>query len=323
MKKIFLLGSERSGSNLVRTLLGNHSAISAPIAPHLCDVFSKHIDRYKPWNASLASLYKDIETYINHPFNDWGLQLDAARMANNPSNANFIEVLNNVYSEKAIGENKKAYFSKDIHNHRYALGIKNSFSDVKFVYLYRDPRDQVASWLRTPLYLHTPYQAITKWVQEQEAIAMLTDFYGLEVHFLKYEDLIDDTATVISNTLQFIGLPVEEVCFSTNPKNDEAGKHPLWENINRPIKKSDSRKYKDVLSSGNSLLMVESMASKHMLRLGYSRETEGKWRKKSTTLFDLQEQFKIRTSQRKQAGFMAKDMAILNDKKELIKKIFS
>ena len=32
---IVLLASERSGSNLLRSLLGNHSQISAPVAPHL------------------------------------------------------------------------------------------------------------------------------------------------------------------------------------------------------------------------------------------------------------------------------------------------
>lgn len=36
---IILLASERSGSNLLRTLLGNHSDISAPVAPHLIKMF--------------------------------------------------------------------------------------------------------------------------------------------------------------------------------------------------------------------------------------------------------------------------------------------
>ena len=36
---IILLASERSGSNLLRILLGNHSNIFAPIAPHLIKIF--------------------------------------------------------------------------------------------------------------------------------------------------------------------------------------------------------------------------------------------------------------------------------------------
>jgi len=39
MKKIFLIGSERSGTNLLRVLLGNHSRISAPPPIHLLDLF--------------------------------------------------------------------------------------------------------------------------------------------------------------------------------------------------------------------------------------------------------------------------------------------
>lgn len=37
--RIILLASERSGSNLFRTLLGNHSNISSPIVPHLITIF--------------------------------------------------------------------------------------------------------------------------------------------------------------------------------------------------------------------------------------------------------------------------------------------
>lgn len=38
MKKIFLIGSERSGTNLLRVLLGNHSRISAPPPIHILDL---------------------------------------------------------------------------------------------------------------------------------------------------------------------------------------------------------------------------------------------------------------------------------------------
>ena len=44
---IILLVSERSGSNLLRTLIGNHSDISAPIAPHLLHVFYNIKQLYK------------------------------------------------------------------------------------------------------------------------------------------------------------------------------------------------------------------------------------------------------------------------------------
>ena len=35
MRPVFIMSSERSGSNLVRRMLGGHSAISAPVPPRL------------------------------------------------------------------------------------------------------------------------------------------------------------------------------------------------------------------------------------------------------------------------------------------------
>ncbi|MBK7482140.1 MAG: sulfotransferase [Flavobacteriales bacterium] len=43
---IFLVGSERSGSNLLRSLIGNHSMVEAPTAPHFFDQWSHALWAY-------------------------------------------------------------------------------------------------------------------------------------------------------------------------------------------------------------------------------------------------------------------------------------
>lgn len=50
MKKIIILASERSGTNLLRTLLGNHKHICAPVAPHFFDAFRPNIHLYGDLN---------------------------------------------------------------------------------------------------------------------------------------------------------------------------------------------------------------------------------------------------------------------------------
>ena len=88
------------------------------------------------------------------------------------------------------------------------MGIKKDIPSARFVYLYRDPRDQVASWLRTPVHLHTPYAAIQKWKLEQDQCLHLLHFYGLDMFLVKYEDLISNTESFSSNLLNYLDMPV-------------------------------------------------------------------------------------------------------------------
>jgi hypothetical protein len=61
MKKVIFLASERSGTNLLRTLLGNHPDIDAPVAPHFLDAFNESV-----------GLYGDLKRR-NMPKNSWSI----------------------------------------------------------------------------------------------------------------------------------------------------------------------------------------------------------------------------------------------------------
>ncbi len=322
MQAIYLLGSERSGSNLLRILLGNHSQVSAPIAPHFCDVFSKRFKYYLPLGEQKrVELLTDIERYINHPFNDWNFFFDTEKMIKTYRLESFIDFMHAAYAEKALKEGKANYFAKDNHNHKYALGILKDIPGVKFIYLYRDPRDHVASWLRTPIHLHTPFKAISKWTREQEACLQLHRFYNIDMHFIKYEDLVADTSRVMADLLKFLFLDTEVSCFSTRKDNEDAAKHPLWKNINKPIKKDNYGKFRDVLF-GKNLELVETIAKSMMEELGYNLETNAQWRVNNQFLFQITEKLKDRISREKHYSFLENEMKILRDKNKFVKSLF-
>src|SRR6056297_2501037 len=72
MKKIFLIGSERSGTNLLRVLFGNHSRISAPPPIHLLDLFESRTSLLQPApGVEAEALARKLEAYVNHDFSDW------------------------------------------------------------------------------------------------------------------------------------------------------------------------------------------------------------------------------------------------------------
>ncbi|MCA6073433.1 sulfotransferase family protein [Fulvivirga sedimenti] len=322
--KIFLLGSERSGSNLLRSLLGRHKNISAPIAGHLSDVFYGRFHYYLPLsNESKRELLLDLIEYLNHPFNDWKIErtFDLDALISSSHLNNFIQFQDLVHRIKAGQENKDHYFSKDNHNHRYALGYLQNLTNVKFIYLVRDPRDQIASWMRTPIYLHTPHAAVLKWKQEQNDIIRLSSFYGVDMKLVKYEDLVDDSRATMTSILKFLNLPIDENCFNTDPKNKEASKHPFWKNINKPIKSKNYGKYRDVLTEGD-VNLIETIAKWEMNQLNYSLVSNADWKKPNYYLFRLNEKIKSRLSRRKNKDFLEKEMKILFDKHSYLNSLF-
>lgn len=322
MQSIFLLGSERSGSNLLRTLLGNHSDISAPIAPHLTDVFKYRFGEYSPLNYDKKKeLLNDINAYVNYEFNNWNVQFSHEREELSSLNS-FIDYLNFAFSQKALKENKTNYFCKDNHNHKYALGIAKDIPNAKFIYLYRDPRDHVSSWMKSPLFLHTPYEAIIKWKTEQEEILLLKEFFCLDIYDLKYEDLIEKPEMQMTKVLEFIGVNIEESCFQTKRSNAEALKNPLWKNINKPIKKSNQGNFKKVLNH-REINLIESLTSDLMLKLGYAPTTDQNWKKGNKYFFYLQQKNRKKRSLKIRAKNSSQEMSILQHKSEFIEQLFS
>ena len=320
---IFLLGSERSGSNLLRTLIGNHEKVSAPVAPHFCDAFSDIFHKYKPLDdGNRKELLLDLEKYANHEYNNWKLTLDYDLVVQKYKLNSFIDFLHAVYLEHALNNNHTTYFSKDNHNHRHALGILKDVPNAKFLYLYRDPRDHVASWLRTPLYMHTPHKIISKWQSEQQEILKLNSFYNLPMCFVKYEDLIVNTKNVVVRILDFVGLNVDASCFETKKDVEEANRNPFWKNLNKPVMADNRDKYTDVLK-GINLNMVESLAKSTMDTLGYVPTTSQDWKVGNRYWFWFAERFKTRRSRRKHKELKQKEMASMFDKTRLRKELFS
>ncbi len=111
---ITLLVSERSGSNLLRTLFGKHKNICAPVAPHLMSEFysirAYYNDLREPGNS--FNLLEDMLKIVNHPYHDWNLDLDVKKITGKAQS--IIEARDLIYSEKSRQEGKRHYCSKGI-----------------------------------------------------------------------------------------------------------------------------------------------------------------------------------------------------------------
>jgi hypothetical protein len=275
-------------------LLDNHSQVSAPAPVHFCDVFVPLIAKYGCLrrNKNAIKLMGHMIRYANSEFSDWKIKKRADAIVTGYHVDSFSSAFNAIYTEKALQESAISWFCKDNNMHQYAFSIIHNLRGVKFIYLYRDPRDQVASWMRNPLFLLTPKMAICKWVEEQQAIKQLIDAWQLNPVFVKYEELVSDTERVMQNLLEQVGLPVEAACFQTSGKHVEAKKFKLWENIEKPIIQDNYGRYMDILSHAD-VGIIEKCAGFIMDWLGYHAKMKASKRIESSIRYRIHE-FRLR-----------------------------
>lgn len=318
---IFLFGSERSGSNLLRTLLGNHPMVEAPVAPHFFDSFLPFVRHYGDLHVdtNMLALLTDMHELVQHPFHDWALTASPRDILETYRPTGFYAATDALWRARAAQVGKSTFMSKDNHLFSFAFEIKAQWPDARFIYLYRDPRDHCASWSAMPLHLKSVFDMVSKWEREQRRCLFLNDTHDFKLHFMSYEDLIVDTPQVMARALAYCGLPVDEACFQTDPvRVKEAGRIMAWDNLAKPIMRENKRKYRKVYND-DQVRLIETIAAPHMKRLGYERETTTDWTPPSFHALRLK--FERRAMDRKGKELKDDELRILYEKQAVLKAI--
>jgi hypothetical protein len=232
-------------------------------------------DLHDPQGATL--LISDMLEFVRLPYHGWDLHVTAEDVFQRFRPGSIQCIVWALWREKCRAEGKARFASKDIDSFRFATLIKSLLPDAKFVHLGRDPRDQVASWMRRPLTHFTVLDAARAWTRDQRICLDQIHHCGIEAHTIRYEDLIADTAQCMRSLLEFIDVPVESVCFNTNAESgSDSAWNPYWENLAKPIMRDNSGKFGKSLSV-EDILIVESIAKPIMSHFSYELLTDADW----------------------------------------------
>jgi Sulfotransferase family len=276
---IFLLCSERSGSNLIAAMMGGHSKVFAHPPYHLGRDLILNLHEVlaggttsKAWSVLCQHAVAKVAEYRSQDeadrlqvwLNAQGL-IDAERIARY------------IWLEMPQAPGATHVFVKENNLQHLLPFLIAKFPEAKFVFQVRDPRDYLASAMaRKAGSLGNKFgsirQAMAVWREDQLAGLRALALLGSErVHFLRYEDLVSDGARRLADLCTFVGLSFESEMLSFH-ETDAAQRLAVAggprENLAKPLMTKNFRKYLTALSK-SQIRTIEAYVGDVMEVLGY------------------------------------------------------
>ncbi len=267
-----ILGAPRSGTTLLERLLDNHSEIA--VCPE-SDVFTS---LYRTsWRGRFVSNwhYHQFMTYLTgwlKEFNDPALLVAQRYWQENKKYQGPVqELLKTLAGQYLAQKQKKIFGEKSPGNNDRVKFICDLFPEIKLVRIIRHPYDVVCSIMKLlEKYVINCSQdeLLLRAASFVKTGAQAWEIRPLSVsqnHYLKYEDLIEDTPAVLMEICAFLGLDYEKDMLAidadhylTNP----AKKNIVHPNLGQAINANNKNKYRQQLSQQQQQMLFRFFGSK-------------------------------------------------------------
>lgn len=204
---VFIIGTERSGSNLLRLVLDAHSRITIPHPPHFMRFLAPVAGAYGDLTdeGNRRRLTADALGLLRRHIHPWPHPIDAERVVARSSPTLF-GVVASIYEQHREAQGKARWGCKSTFMVDHVADVLAECPDARFVWLVRDPLDVAASAKRAVFGPSHPYRMARLWRQQQErARAALEDRGPDVVHLLRYEDFVHDPENEVGRLCTFLG----------------------------------------------------------------------------------------------------------------------
>lgn len=283
MRPVFIMSSERSGSNLVRKMLGAHPEIVDPPPPHMWMHLSSHLPFYGPLSedANLDKLIEDaIEmTQVENSHLEWPHRFEPEDVRQRLRGRTLSSVIGALYEAFADREGGDVWVCKENNLFEHAFRIRATFPEARFIYLARDGRDVACSMKKVPTHDHHVYPIAHEWRDEQlTCLSVYQDLVQEDaVTLLRYEELIEEPEAELQRLSSFIEVDYHPRMLhfhEADRTQTEARKTDYWENLDKPVMSDNKAKFFDQMST-TEREVFEAVAGDVLELLGYPIHFEG------------------------------------------------
>ncbi len=277
MEQIFMVGTQRSGSNLLRVMLnqaniaGSHPA---HVLKHLMPLVSGYGDLNKQDNFKI--MVDDACRLVELNPVPWeGIdKYDRDDVMNRCSQNSPIAIfgaLMDIYAEK---QNKSSWLCKSLGYIRWTKELDDYFGSPKYLYLYRDARDVALSFKKAVIGEKHYYHLANQWAETQRLALKAQERIGPERFFaIQYEKLVSEPEQILGKLCQFLNIEFKPSMLEFHKSSEAktaAKASTLWQNISKPVMSSNTNKFLKEMNE-NDIRVIESVAGDVLDLLEYER----------------------------------------------------
>jgi hypothetical protein len=277
MDAIFMVGEQRSGSNLLRVMLGQADEIAAPHPPHILQRMMPLLPLYGNLddNDTFRMLVDDVCRLVELNPVAWEniATFDRDEVIRRCREHSLVAVYGAVMDLYAEANGKSKWLCKSMTNIKYAKDLDAYFGAPKYIYLYRDGRDVTLSFTKAVIGDKHPYYIAQKWAELQRLCLSQQAHAPRRLFGVCYEELTADPEAVLRRLCRFLGVNYKDSMLSAHMSaeaNRTAQSSSLWENLTRPIIRNNSKKFLQELCE-DDIRIIESLAGDCLDALGYER----------------------------------------------------
>ncbi|MBO9596074.1 MAG: sulfotransferase [Niabella sp.] len=277
---IQMIGTQRSGSNLLRVILDQSADIVSPHPAHVLVTFYPLLHLYEDLDdpANYRRLVSDVVDYIEANPVPWSnVVLDKHELFDRSLVYNLVELNRVVYEQVAASADARYWCCKSMTNVHFSRDLEAGNPGLKYIYLYRDGRDVAASFKKAIVGEKHIYPIAQQWTRDQEACLDLAQKVPeSRFHTLSYEELITRPEATVNKLCNFLNIPYRPAMLDFYTSKEaaataEAG--AMWSNLQKPVMADNTGKFRNVLND-NEIEIFELIAGNVMKQLGYPLVTD-------------------------------------------------
>lgn len=276
-KAIQIIGTQRSGSNLLRLILNQCLEISAHHPPHILDTFFPILEKYQPLSKdyNFLTLINDVCRLVETNPVKWNIELDRKVVFKNCEKRLLTEVYKEIYQQMAEVDDASFWCCKSLVNAKYFDQIESTNLKPYYIHLVRDGRDVASSFRQVLVGEKHPYHLANVWKSNVLKATEIEKKVGRKRFLtIQYESLTSDPLKELRRLSSFLGIKLDGAAldyFHSQESENTAEAGYMWRNVKRPIIKENFGSYKREFTNVE-IEIFERVAGRLLVEFGYERK---------------------------------------------------
>jgi protein-tyrosine sulfotransferase len=269
----FIVGSGRSGTTLLRSILQEHPALNIP--PETMGRLPNMIKKYfryggADWEDLVTICLAEFQSFDTFSFWQTDLEPVQQQLRQLPKNERSLDrIIHDIY--RAHGGSHKPgatrWGDKSPFNTLRLSWLDRVFPDAQYIEIIRDGRDVARSYRQADL-MPDLASGAQRWEQSIRAVTRFKRKAGNRVHSLRYENLVADPESEIRKVCNFLNLDYRSSMITA--RDSELGDTSLehMQNVTQPISEASIGKWKETLTA-EELKRLQNEIGQTLKQLGY------------------------------------------------------